>query len=305
MKAPQIPDHWREQGARHVVKSKAASEMLSEASRSSIVAFALAFTLTVIDCRSEESGPHFWDPVPPSPSTTAPDQIHDAYWHSEFERVNRAVAKADGSQVIFFGDSITLAWSMAKAEGKAVWEKRFAKYHPINMGNSGDITPVMLYRATKGNLDFTKGHAPRVAVLLCGTNNYVVGQSDGGKVKWDLGIDTPPGEVADGVRAVAQAFRRKLPETRVIVLGILPVKDQTKWAKCHETNQILASYRYPKDEVVFIDLEDRFLTAQGSTKRELFTDGTHLTPAGYTVMADALVPHIERLIGMGPIKSDD
>lgn len=274
-------------------------------SRPLIVALALAFTVTVIDGQSEKSGPHFSDKIPLSASSTAPAQISDAYWHSEFERVNKAVAKADGSQVIFFGDSITLGWSIGKAEGKAVWEKQYAKYNPINMGNSGDITPVMLYRATKGNLDFAKGQAPRVAVLLCGTNNYVVVQSDGGKVKWDLGMDTPPGEVADGVRAVAQAFRRKLPETRVIVLGILPVKNPTKWAKCRETNRILASFRYPKDEVIFIDLEDRFLNAEGTIKPELFTDGTHLTPAGYAVMADAIIPHIERLIGMGPVRSDN
>jgi lysophospholipase L1-like esterase len=274
-------------------------------SRPLLAALALAFTLTVTDSRSEESGPDFWNKIPPSSSTTAPDRISDDYWHGEFERVNKAVAKAVGSQVVFFGDSITLGWSIGKAEGKTVWENQLANYHPINMGNSGDITPVMLYRATKGNLDFAKGQAPRVAVLLCGTNNYVVMQSDGGKVKWDLGMTTPPGEVADGVRAVAQAFRRKLPTTRVIVLGILPVKNPEKWAKCRETNRILASYRYPKDEVIFMNLEDRFLNAEGTIKPELFTDGTHLTPAGYTVMADALVPHIERLIAMGPVNSDD
>lgn len=266
------------------------------------VAIALTF---VTEGRSEQVGPNFWDEIQPSSSTTVPEQISDDYWHSEFERVNKEVAKAAGSQVIFFGDSITLGWTIGKAEGKAVWEKQFTKYNPINMGNSGDITPVMLYRAMKGNLDFAEGQAPRVAVLLCGTNNYVVKQSDGGKVKWDLGMDTPPGEVADGVRAVAQAFRHKLPTTRVIVLGILPVKDQAKWEKCRETNRILASYSYPKDEVVFMNLEDLFLNAEGSIKPELFTDGTHLTSAGYTVMADALVPRIEQLIGMGPIKSDD
>ena len=277
--------------------------MRSAPSRRLILALALACTLTPMNGRAEESGPNFWDQIPSSPSTTAPDRISDDYWHGEFQRVNREVAKADGSQVVFFGDSITLGWTIGKAEGKAAWEKQFAKYHPLNMGNSGDITPVMLYRATKGNLEFAKGQAPRVAVLLCGTNNYVVVQSDGGKVKWDLGMKTPPGEVADGVRAVAQAFRRQLPETRVILLGILPVKNPEKWAKCRETNRILASYRYPKDEVVFMDLQDRFLNVDGTIKPELFTDGTHLTPAGYAVMADALAPHIERLIGMGPVKT--
>jgi lysophospholipase L1-like esterase len=266
---------------------------------------ALASAWSLVNGQAQESAPHFWDLVPPSPSTTVPGQIQDAYWRGEFERVNNAVAQADGSQVVFFGDSITLCWSMASADGKGVWEKRFAKYKPINMGNSGDITPVMLYRITRGNLDFAEGRSPRVAVLLCGTNNYVVMQSDGGKEKWDLGIGAPPGEVADGVRAVAQGFRRKLPATRVIVLGILPVKNGAKWKKCRETNRILASFDYPKDEVVFMDLEDRFLNGKGSIRPELFKDGTHLTPAGYEIMADALVPQIERLIGLGPVKSPE
>jgi lysophospholipase L1-like esterase len=267
--------------------------------------FTLAFAPSMLAGQSKPSAPRFWDPVAPSSSTKAPDQIHDGYWRGQFERVNKEVAGAKGSQLVFFGDSITLAWSIGKAEGKEAWEKHFAKYRPINMGNSGDITPVMLYRTNQGNLDFPEGQSPRVAVLLCGTNNYVVVQSDGGKVKWDLGMDTPPGEVADGVRAVAQSFRKKLPETRVIVLGILPVKNTEKWAKCRETNRILATYQYPKDEVVFMDLQDRFLNAEGSIKPELFVDGTHLTAKGYAVMADVLAPVIERLVAMGPVKSAD
>lgn len=252
---------------------------------------------------SEEPASDFWDAISPSPSTTAPKKIHDSYWHGEFERVNKAVAEAKDSQVVFFGDSITLMWSRLGAQGKTVWEKQFAKYRPINMGSSGDITPVMLYRIANGNLDFPKGQDPKVAVLLCGTNNYGVTQSDGGKVKWDLGMKTPPREVADGIRAVAQSFQKELPTTRLIVLGILPVKNEEKWKKCRETNRLLAAYRYPKDEVTFLDLQDRFLTAEGSINPDLFTDGTHLTPKGYEIMADALVPQIERLIKLGPVKT--
>ncbi len=256
---------------------------------------------------AESSVPDFQDEIPASPSTTMPDAIRDDYWHSEFQRVNQAVAKAgqehaEKAQVVFFGDSMTLRWSLMKAEGKAVWQERFAKYNPINMGNSGDITPVMLYRVTHGNLDFAPGREPRVAVLLCGTNNYAVKQSDGGKVTWDLGIDTPPGDVAHGVRAIAQEFRRRLPGTRVILLGILPVKDQTKWSKCMETNRINANCRYPEDEVVFLDLQEHYLNADGSLKAGLFVDGTHLTTRGYAVLADQLEPVIERLMKLGPIK---
>jgi len=264
--------------------------------------FALAMLLLCTGCTSQPDGPSFNDPIPPSSSTTMPDKIHDDYWHSQFVRVNKEVAAADDVQVVFFGDSITKGWSMLSAKGKPAWEQRFAKYNPINMGNSGGITPTMLYRVNHGNLDFAKGQAPRVAVLLCGTNNYGVTQSDGGKVQWALGIDTPPSEVADGVRAIAQAFRKKLPTTRVILLAILPVKQDVKWEKVQATNRILAGYHYPEDEVVFMDLQDRFMNADGSLKADLYTDGTHLTTKGYQVMADALVPEIERLMEVGPIR---
>lgn len=279
-------------------------------SPSRFIAKSLALALLVLlmlGCHAtgmQPTGPAFSDPIPPSPSTTAPDKIADNYWQSQFVRVNDEVAAADDVKVVFFGDSITKGWTLLRAKGKPVWDQRFAKYNPINMGNSGGITPTMLYRVNHGNLDFAKGQAPAVAVLLCGTNNYVVTQSDGGKVQWDLGMDTPPEDVAQGVRAIAQVFREKLPTTRVIVLGILPVKQQAKWAKVRETNRILAGYAYPKDEVVFLDLQDRFMNPDGTLKAELYTDGTHLTTQGYEVWADAIQPEIERLLELGPIEAE-
>ena len=111
------------------------------------------------------------------PSTQAPTEIKDTYWHGQFQRVNKEVAAAENCQLVFFGDSITKDWTMLRQSGKKVWDERFAKYNPINMGNSGDITPVMLHRLRKGNLAFQSGREPRVAVLLCGTNNFVVTKS--------------------------------------------------------------------------------------------------------------------------------
>lgn len=283
--------------------------MTNFATRAAVNCAGVVLALGLIGCVSdgykapqEPTGPNFWDAIPASSSTIIPAAIRDGYWHGQFLRVNQAVSNADQSQVVFFGDSMTWRWTLAKAEGKTVWQERFGQYNPINMGNSGDITPVMLYRVTQGNLDFAEGQEPAVAVLLCGTNNYVVKQSHGGKVKWDLGIHTSPSDVADGVRAVGQAFRRRLPGTRVIMLGILPVSNAVKWTKCRETNRINAAYSYPDGEVVFLDLEDHFLNADGSLKSDLFLDGTHLTTKGYAVLADALEPVIQRLIKAGPIQ---
>lgn len=87
--------------------------------------------------------PNFWDAIAVSPSTRAAKEIKDEYWHGQFKRVNREVAGADNAKITFFGDSITWHWSLGAGTGKAVWKESYAIYKPINMGNSGDITPVM------------------------------------------------------------------------------------------------------------------------------------------------------------------
>ena len=62
---------------------------------------------------------HFWDEIPVSPSTTAPDEIKDGYWHGQYQRVNRQVARADKAEIVFFGDSITWYWSQGSGPAMA------------------------------------------------------------------------------------------------------------------------------------------------------------------------------------------
>jgi lysophospholipase L1-like esterase len=247
------------------------------------------------------ASPHFWDEIPLSPSTTMPKEVKDEYWHGEFERVNREVAQADKTKIVFFGDSITWSWSLGEATGRDVWNANYAGYHPINMGNSGDITPVMLYRVTHGNLDFAEGRHPAVAVVLCGINNFGVTQSDGGKEKWDLGITCPPADIANGRRAIAQVFRRRLPGTRVIMMALLPVADQGKWAKCKRVNEINAALACNENEVAYIDVQDQFLLPDGSINKQLFTDGLHLTAEGYRVWAKGIEPLVTKFMKAPPL----
>jgi lysophospholipase L1-like esterase len=255
-----------------------------------------------VACAAEAPGPpHFWDEIPACPSTTAPAKIQDGYWQGQFERVNREVATAKVAELVFFGDSITWHWSLGQAVGRKVWNEAYGQYHPINMGNSGDITPVMLYRVTHGNLAFATGQEPKVAVLLCGTNNFVVNQSDGGKVRWDLGPDCPPEDVAAGMRAVAQAFRRSLPLTRVIMMGILPVKQADKWTRCQQVNKLQASLACDRDELVFLDAGKNFLQADGSLDPKLFTDGTHLTEDGYRTWVRSIDPVMKEMLKADPL----
>ncbi len=244
---------------------------------------------------------NFWDEIPASPSTLMPLQVKDDYWSGQFQRVNREVSQAQQTAMVFFGDSITWNWSLGSTKGQEVWQENYARYHPINMGNSGDITPVMLYRVTHGNLDFVVGKHPKVAVLLCGVNNFMVTQSDGGKEKWDLGAKCPPVDIAEGKRAIAQVFRRRLPTTRLILLGILPVADKVKWAKCQQVNASNAAVVSNRDEVVYLDLQDKFLQADRSLNASLFTDGIHLTTEGYRVWAQGIEPVVQQLMEAPPL----
>ena len=248
-----------------------------------------------------QAAENFWDAIPVSPSTTRPAEVRDDYWNSQFLRGNREVAAAKDCQLVFFGDSITWSWSLGPATGKAIWEKQFALYSPINMGNSGDITPVMLFRTTHGNLAFPAGGEPKVAVLLCGTNNFVVNQSDGGKVRWELGPDCRPEDVAAGIRAIAHSFRRALPRTRVVMMGILPVKQPEKRARCEQVNAILASFSLPRDEGVFLVIGQHFLLPGGSLDPQLFTDGTHLTEEGYRAWARSIDPVLTQMLDADPL----
>ena len=243
----------------------------------------------------------FWDEIPLSPSTTLPLVVLDDYWNSEFQRVNREVAAAHNTRLVFFGDSITWSWSLGPATGREIWENQFKDSHPINMGNSGDITPVMLHRVTRGNLDFPDGRHPKVAVILCGINNFGVSQSAGGREKWGLGADCPPEDIANGQRAIAQVFRRKLPHTRVIMMALLPVADPAKWEKCQRVNAINASLALDGNEVAFLNLQDSFLKPDGTINEALFTDGTHLTKEGYQAWEKGISPVIEKFMKAAPL----
>jgi len=248
-----------------------------------------------------QAAEHFWDEIPRSPSTTLPSAVLDDYWNSEFQRVNREVAAAQDTRLVFLGDSITWSWSLGPATGREIWENQFARYNPINMGNSGDITPVMLHRVTRGNLDFADGRYPKVAVILGGINNFIVAQSAGGKEKWDLGPDCPPEDIAHGQRAIAQVFRRKLPQTRVIMMALLPVADTAKWRKCQRVNAINASIALDSTEVAYMNLENSFLQPDGTINRALFTDGIHLSKAGYQAWERGISPVIERFMKAPPL----
>jgi lysophospholipase L1-like esterase len=135
------------------------------------------------------------------PQNTATKPVIHAGTQPRIDKIS-ARAKQGDVDLLFVGDSITQLW---EGPGKSVWEKYYGNRKAMNDGISGDQTQHVLYRHEQGNID---GIHPKLAVIMIGTNN------SGGK--------TTAEEIADGVTAIVHQMREKLPDTKLLLLGIFP-----------------------------------------------------------------------------------
>ncbi len=198
--------------------------------------------------------------------------------------------------LIFLGDSITQSWEFEGGpEWKnfaPVWRRFYGDRRAVNLGFSGDTTASLLWRIRNGETD---GIAPKVAVILIGANNL-------GKLRWSaedtlLGIDTIVGDL-----------RRRLPSTRLLLLGILP-SERSQWTSQTEwtVNRALDA-KYATDRIVtFLDVGHVFLTGN-RVNRDLYYDPKlnppsaplHPSAQGQALMAAAMEPVLANLLGDRP-----
>lgn len=194
----------------------------------------------------------------------------------------------DKIDVLFLGDSITQLWEFPPTHkypgGLEVWKKVFVPMKAKNFGIAGDLTEHVLWRITEGkNLD---GANPKVVVLLIGTNNlHRKGKPD------------TPEQIAEGIELLVKTIRQKLPESKILLLGVLPrgFDAQNHYRKkIIKLNQIIAKLDDQK-HVFFLDIGDKLLNKDGSADKAIFRDGLHLSPKGYQMMADLIQPEIQKL----------
>lgn len=207
-------------------------------------------------------------------SATQPEARDADFWttlHQKF--LDRA--KQGDVDLLFLGDSITQGWN-----DNEVWQRYYAPRKAANFGIGGDRTQHVLWRLDHGEID---GIAPKVAVLMIGTNN--------------IGSNTPA-EIAEGVRAIVDRLRSRLPRTKVLILGVFPRgahrdrKDVQADQIDPRTAQVNELIRKLDDgsNVRYLDLTPAFLDADGLLPRSLMPDLLHLSPAGYRKWAEAMEP---------------
>jgi lysophospholipase L1-like esterase len=198
------------------------------------------------------------------------------------------IAKRGDIGLLFVGDSITDWFSNPRggnpAPGLEVWNANFGQFKPANFGIAGDTTQGVLWRMQNGELE---GFKPKLIVLMLGTNN--IGRN-------------PADEIVDGDRLIIEEFKKRQPQAKVLLLGVFPRNnnrqpDQTPAlrASVKEINSKLAKLADNK-QVFYMDIGDKFLTADGTLTTEVMADGLHPTAKGYQIWADAIIGQVKTLM---------
>ena len=102
----------------------------------------------------------------------------------------------------------------------------------------------------------------------------------------------------DGVRAIVEKLHARLPETRLLLLGVFPRGEKPdddlrrKAAAINSHIQALDELEYVK----FVDIGEAFLEDDGTLPKEVMPDSLHLSEEGYRRWARAIEPHVEELL---------
>lgn len=213
-------------------------------------------------------------------AAVTPEPRGDKWWTDRHEQKLAAAKAADKIDLLMIGDSITHGWEGA---GKEVFAEYYAKRNPHNIGFSGDRTEHVLWRFDHGALD---NMSPKLAILMIGTNNT-------GHRK------DPSADTAEGIKLIVGKLREKLPETKILVLGIFPrsANQDDQMRKLNDgTNEIIKDLA-DGEHVFFLNINDKFLTEDGTLTKEVMPDLLHPQQKGYRIWAEAVEPTVAKLMG--------
>ena len=206
------------------------------------------------------------------PDTVVPRPLRGGWLARHNQYVERA--RRGGIDLLFVGDSITEGWH------REVWSPYYTARQAEQFGIAGDKLQQILWRVQNGELD---GIRPKVVVLMIGTNNITVNSVE---------------EIVLGVTAIVEEFRRRLPESRILLLGIFP-RGREPDAIRRKVQEVNASIARLGDgsHVRFLDIGKTFVNDDGTISVEVMPDYLHLSREGYRRWAEAMEPTLRSLMG--------
>ncbi|MEI6233766.1 MAG: GDSL-type esterase/lipase family protein [Planctomycetota bacterium] len=228
------------------------------------------------------------DPVVPPPKDQDPTVAERGYFDkyprawNDFHKMFLERGKQGPVELLFIGDSILQAWG--DSAQKDLWKTNFDSYKAANFSIGGDRTQQVLWRIANGELD---GITPKLVVLQIGCNN--------------LWTNDSPDKIYDGIKKIIESIRKKLPASKVLVLGILPAQKSASDPvrdKIRSINSASAKFN-DGSSVRFVDIGAKFTDASGNIDldKDLYQpDCVHLKTKGYETWAAAVKPVIVEMM---------
>jgi len=202
--------------------------------------------------------------APVNPATNPLSRDNLPWWHARHEE-KLARIRQGHVDLVFLGDSIMQDWEERGPpewrDFAPQWQRFYGDRNAVNLGFKGDTTASLLWRIEHGEVD---GINPKVAVILIGANNN-------GR------MHSSAEQTLEGIAAIIGALHRRLPQTRILLLSVLP-SERSAWVD--ETtaaiNRGLAERYGHGGEVTYLDVTPVFMK-DGHLDRSAFLDG-YLTP---------------------------
>lgn len=186
-----------------------------------------------------------------------------------------------GTRVVMLGDSLT---------DFGEWQELLGRCDVVNRGIGADT----LARA-RARLDAIVLLQPRAVVVMLGINDLLHGHS----------LDHTLAEHA----ALMQELHERLPQARIVVQGLLPVRpggsepvaiDTALVRRANDGLRAAASSPERASYTSFVDVGAAMIGPDGELDPDLTTDGLHLSGRGYLRWRDALAGELARLLPVLP-----
>jgi lysophospholipase L1-like esterase len=176
----------------------------------------------------------------------------------------------DQVDVVMLGDSLT-QWA-------EWWE---LLHRPTANRGVADDTVALVQRRVSGVVALQ----PKVLCLMIGINDLLAGSA--------------PSDMAARHAALVASIKAQLPNTRVIVQALLPVREtylkgqdeQVSNATVKRANALLAAAARTAG-TEWVDVGVKLIDASGELAAENTSDGVHLSARGYRIWADGLLTHL-------------
>ena len=201
--------------------------------------------------------------------------------------------------LVLLGDSLTQKWM----DGNSASSMNGLASSVLNLGRTGDFVENLHWRLKGGCID---GYTTKFFNLLIGTNNTIQKSPS----------DTPE-DIAAGVRAVLDLVLEKHPESKVLLMPILPygytnaqnsAKSAAQYANNEAANEIIRTFA-DGQRVILVDVRSQFMNADGTYKGEMYLQEggdypdqfLHLTTKAYEEIMAPAIKNAMATAGASPV----